>query len=103
MSVDTRWLATTGASSSNQNALMAVRIRPLSGMGSAITTSNAEMRSDATISNWPSPASYRSRTLPRWTSGNGAALTPSRLHGVEGIERGPVVAYGPGEVEHLVE
>src|SRR5215213_6915443 len=103
MSVDTRWLATTGARSSNQNALMAVRIRPLSGMVSVITTSKAEMRSDATMSNWPPPASYRSRTFPWCTRGNAGAFTPSRLHGVEGLEGGPGVPYRPAQVEHVVE
>ena len=45
------------ASSSHQKAVMAVSTRPLSGMGSAITTSKALMRSEATISSRPSPAS----------------------------------------------
>ncbi len=55
--VDTRWLDATSDSSSNQNALMAVRIRPLSGTGSAMTTSNALSRSDATMRRRPSPTS----------------------------------------------
>ena len=36
---------------------MAVSTRPLSGMGSAMTTSKAEIRSEATINKRPSPAS----------------------------------------------
>ncbi len=36
---------------------MAVSTRPLSGMGSAMITSKAEIRSEATMSNRPSPAS----------------------------------------------
>ncbi len=56
-SVLMRWLPTTPSNCSNQNADMAVSTRPLSGMGSAITTSNAERRSDVTISRRPSPAS----------------------------------------------
>ena len=43
--------------SSNQNALIAVSTRPLSGTGSAMTTSKALSRSEATISRSPSPAS----------------------------------------------
>jgi len=50
-SVETRWLPMTPDSASNQWADMAVRTRPLSGTGSAITTSNADSRSDATINN----------------------------------------------------
>ena len=36
-----RWLGPIDRKWSNQNALIAVRIRPLSGTGSSITTSNA--------------------------------------------------------------
>ena len=36
---------------------MAVSTRPLSGMGSAMITSKAEMRSEATINNRSAPAS----------------------------------------------
>ncbi len=56
-SVEIRWLGATSASSSNQNADMAVSTRPLSGMGSFMTTSKAESRSDVTSSSRPSPAS----------------------------------------------
>ena len=48
---------TTSAISSHQNAVMAVSTRPFSGMGSAMTTSNALTRSEATMSSRPSPAS----------------------------------------------
>ena len=57
MSVEMRWLATTSRRCSNQNADIAVSTRPLSGIGSAMTTSNAEMRSDVTSSSRSSPAS----------------------------------------------
>jgi hypothetical protein len=43
-------LGATAAVSSNQKADSAVRARPLSGMSSARTTSNTEIRSDATMS-----------------------------------------------------
>ena len=56
-SSETRWLGARSVISSNQNAVMAVSTRPLSGIGSAITTSKAEMRSDVTNSRLPSPAS----------------------------------------------
>jgi hypothetical protein len=56
-SVDRRWLPITSANCSNQNADIAVRTRPFSVMGSSITTSKAEMRSDVTRSSRPSPAS----------------------------------------------
>ena len=53
----TMLLGARSASSSFQNAVIAVSTRPLSGIGSAKTTSNALIRSDATISRSPSPAS----------------------------------------------
>jgi hypothetical protein len=53
-SVETRWLPPRSPRSSNQNALIAVSTRPLSGTGSAMTTSKALSRSDATISRRPS-------------------------------------------------
>ena len=56
-SVDTRWLPATSPSCSNQKADMAVSTRPLSGIGSAMTTSKAEMRSEVTISRRSSPTS----------------------------------------------
>ncbi len=56
-SVLTRWLPTTSAKWSNQNADMAVSTRPLWVMGSDMTTSNAEMRSDVTSNSRSSPAS----------------------------------------------
>ena len=43
------------AKSSNQNAVIAVSTRPLLGIGSAMTTSNAESRSLVTISKRSSP------------------------------------------------
>ena len=56
-SVDRRWLPITSPSCSTQKAVMAVSTRPLWGMGSAITTSKAESRSEVTIRRLPSPAS----------------------------------------------
>ena len=58
-----RWWPTGGAatsgplSSSNQNTLIAVSTRPLSGMGVDRTWSNAEIRSDATSSSVSSSTS----------------------------------------------
>ena len=46
----TRWLGATSAVSSSQKAVMAVSTLPLWGILSAITTSKAEMRSEATNS-----------------------------------------------------
>ncbi len=52
------WLpGTTSASSSHQKVVVAVSTRPLSVMGSAMMTSNALTRSEATISRRPAPAS----------------------------------------------
>ena len=48
---------TTSAISSLQNQVMAVRTRPLLAIGSAMMTSNALTRSDATMSRRSSPAS----------------------------------------------
>ena len=54
---------------SNQNRESAVSTLPLSGIGVGSTTSNADMRSDATSSS-RSPNPYSSRTFPeascRW-------------------------------------
>ena len=49
----TRLPGARSASSWHQNTVMAVSTRPLSGMGSVITTSNAEIRSEATMSSRP--------------------------------------------------
>ena len=49
-SEEIRWLGARPAVSSNQNVDSAVSARPLSGTRSSSTTSNTEMRSDATIS-----------------------------------------------------
>ncbi|MBP2673148.1 MAG: hypothetical protein H6Q85_3214 [candidate division NC10 bacterium] len=62
-SVVITWLGTTDDSFSNQNAEIWVSTFPLFGMPSGSTTSNAEIRSVATIS-MESPRSYRSRTFP---------------------------------------
>ncbi len=48
---------TTSAISSHQKDVMAVSTRPLSAMGSAMMTSNALTRSEATMRSRPSPAS----------------------------------------------
>ncbi len=52
-----RWFGAMSPRWSNQKTLIAVRMRPLSGTGSCITTSNADIRSDATITSDPSGAS----------------------------------------------
>ena len=56
-SIDSWWLGTISAVWSNQNRESPVRTRPLSGIGVGMTTSKAEMRSEATRSRRPSPAS----------------------------------------------
>ena len=48
---------TMSAISSHQKLVMAVNTRPLSVMGSAMITSNALTRSEATMTRRPSPAS----------------------------------------------
>ena len=48
---------TTSAISSHQKHVMAVSTRPLSGIGSAMITSNALTRSEATMSSRSCPAS----------------------------------------------
>ena len=48
---------TTSAISSHQKHVIAVNTRPLSGIGSAMITSNALTRSEATMSSRSSPAS----------------------------------------------
>ena len=60
-----RWLGPIDRKWSNQNALIAVRIRPLSGTGSSITTSNALIRSEATITSEPSASVVEVANLPR--------------------------------------
>ena len=57
VAVEIRCPSTRSANCSNQKDVMAVRTRPLSTIGSSITTSNAEMRSEVTISKRPFPAS----------------------------------------------
>ena len=56
-SVEIKWFPTIPSNCWNQNADIAVSTRPLFGTGSAITTSKALMRSDATMSSRPSAAS----------------------------------------------
>ena len=65
---------------------MPVSTRPLCGIGVGSTTSNAEMRSDATSSSVSSPASYSSRTLPelRWVSSDTRGLRDAGLEAPEG-------------------
>ena len=48
-SEEIRWLGARSAVDSNQNVEIAVSARPLSGTRSPRTTSNTEIRSDATI------------------------------------------------------
>ena len=49
-SADTTWLGQMWAVCANQNVDSPVSTRPLSGISSGSTTSNTEMRSDATMS-----------------------------------------------------
>ena len=49
-SLETRWFGHADAVRSNQNVDSAVSARPLSGISSPSTTSNTEMRSEATTS-----------------------------------------------------
>ena len=49
-SLEIRWFGHTDAVRSNQNVDSAVSARPLSGISSPSTTSNTEMRSEATTS-----------------------------------------------------
>src|SRR5690348_3997582 len=65
MSVETRWFGTMCAVLRNQKFESCVRMRPLSGIGVGMTTSNADSRSLATMTSRSPPASYTSRTLPR--------------------------------------
>ena len=64
------------ASSSYQKAVMAVSTRPLSGIGSAKTTSKALIRSEATISSRPSPRRRGRGPCPSATRGR-STLTAS--------------------------
>jgi hypothetical protein len=52
-----RWLGTRSAVRSNQKVDRPVSTRPLSGMRSSSTTSNTEIRSDATMSMRSCPTS----------------------------------------------
>ena len=56
-STATRVPGTTSAISSHQKQVIAVSTRPFCGMGSAMITSKALTRSEATMSSRPSPAS----------------------------------------------
>jgi len=64
MSMANRWFGTIFAVRPNQKFDSCVRTLPLSGIGVGSTTSNADRRSDATITSWSGPASYTSRTFP---------------------------------------
>ncbi|CPL89519.1 Uncharacterised protein [Bordetella pertussis] len=68
------WLGRIWASLRSQKSVSSVSTWPLPGMGSSRMTSNAEMRSDATISSLSSPTAYISRTLPRPRSGRDLML-----------------------------
>src|ERR687891_2385376 len=69
-----RWLGARSAVCSNQNVDNAVRTRPLSGTRSSSTTSNTEMRSDATIRMRSWSTSYRSRILPVYACGSAISV-----------------------------
>src|SRR5690554_5345356 len=59
------------SSRASHQAVSCVSTSPLYGIGCGSTTSNALMRSVATMSRRSSPTSYTSRTLPRATRGKG--------------------------------
>src|SRR4051794_6868137 len=58
---------------------MPVRTRPLSGIAVGSTTSNAEMRSDATSSSRSSSIANMSRTLPERTKPGSGSATDMRV------------------------
>ncbi len=64
----TTWLGMMSRVRSNQKLESWVSTSPLPGIGVGRITSNAEMRSVATITRVSSPSAYTSRTLPRLTS-----------------------------------
>src|SRR5438128_9674113 len=82
-SVEIRWFGVIRAVCSNQNADSAVSTRPLSGIGVGMITSNALIRSDATIS-IVSPKLYISRTLPEASCRLASWSDTLHLQGVEG-------------------
>ena len=67
-SAETRWVEATEAKYSDHQTVIAVNTLPLSGIGSLNTTSNAEIRSVATISRCWSSTTYISLTLPLWSN-----------------------------------
>src|SRR4051812_36127032 len=85
------WLRTSPRVRSNQKSESPVSTRPLSGIGVGSTTSNAEMRSEATISR-RSPKPYISRTLPEATCSEARVVS----------DMGYLQA-GKGTVEELVD
>src|SRR3954454_24246067 len=64
VAVERRWFPTMSPVLANQCRDRPVRTRPLSGTPVGSTTSNAEIRSDATSVSEPSSRAYRSRTFP---------------------------------------
>ena len=92
------------ASSAHQKAVMAVSTRPLSGMGSAKTTSKAQIRSEATISSSPSPGVVELADLAAMDERRRShrAVRPGRSTS-ERVEEPPPVAQDTVEVECPVE
>src|SRR5262245_9188702 len=75
-------------------------------MGVGSTTSNAESRSEATISNRDPSTRYRSRTLPERRKVAASAGTdglPGGCDGVEALEDGADMSQRHGVVEHPIE
>src|SRR4051812_4302535 len=88
----------------NQKPERPVSTRPLSGISVGSTTSNVEMRSEATSSRRSSSSAYSSRTLPLPTCSavsdiDGLLLPDERP---QTLEDGVAMADGGVEVEDLV-
>src|SRR5699024_5527249 len=89
-----RWLAMSSAS--KKYALIAVRTRPLSGIGASSTWSYAAMRSLATMSSVSPSIWYSSRTFPaaRWREEEGSGRMGASVDGPAG---GPGHPRGSGQ------
>src|SRR5436305_13700753 len=97
------WLRTIPRVRSNQKRESPVRTRPLSGIGVGSTTSNAEMRSDATSSS-RSPNAYSSRTFPDAVWRRSSASGMGKLQVLErALEHVVDVAEEMVEIEDAIE
>src|SRR5438034_4760217 len=72
--VPRRWFGIKCSVSANQNRDSPVRTRPLSGIGVGRITSNALIRSEATITSRSGSTRYRSRTLPERVSASAVSI-----------------------------